>query len=169
MKKLLLILVIFCPAMMTSSAQSEHADNEALALAQFKKALTTIKSKDFVIIVDPALDIYRVYGDIFDVTKFLAYEKEHLILQGIISGDYVPAKLNVSEYNQVTDKKGNAKISMHIFGHYLTGKIEISLRKTEGDVAHVIITSFVKDFSRRFSGRVVTRSESNYLKRPGEI
>jgi len=169
MKKLLLFLCIISPALISSSTQSNHADNEALALVQFEKALATIESEDFVIIVDPDLDIYRVYGDVFDVTKFLAYEKEHLILQGIVSGDYVPAKLKVSEYNQVTDKKGNVNISMHVFGFYLTGKIEISLRKTAGDVAHVTITSYVKDFTRRFSGRLVARSESNYLKRPGEI
>jgi len=168
MKKLLLIFCIISVVLIPSFAQSKMADKKALALAQFDKVLATIESKDFVITVNPS-QIFFGSGEPTYNTKFLSYENESVILQGIIWGQNVPNKLKVSDYKQVMDKNGDFKISMYVLGFYLNGKIDISLKKTEGNVARVIISSYTNKSHNRFWGRLLPRSESNYLQQPGLI
>jgi len=169
MKKLLIALCIISLAVLPATAQNTKADKEALALEKFENTIATIESKDFVILVDPAISLYLGYEGTIDVTHFLAYEKEHIILQGPIAGNALTLKLNVSDFGQVTDKKGNVKFSMNVLGFYHNGKIEISLKKTTGALADVIITTNKDNFNKRFMGEVVPRAESKYYKKPGEI
>jgi len=168
MKKFFLTFCFISAALIPSIAQDKKAEREAAALAAFEKALVTVESKDFVIIVEN-YDVDGVFETNTDVANFLSYEKEFVYLQGmIIAGNSNTNKLTVSEYNQVTDKKGNVKISMQTKGFFITAKIEITLKKTAGSVADVIITP-TKGTVKRFSGEVVPRAESKYFKRPGEI
>lgn len=168
MKKFFLTLCFISAALMPSIAQDKKADKEAATLAAFEKALLTVETKDFVIIVDN-YDVDGVFETNTDVANFLSYEKEFVYLQGmIIAGNSNTNKLTVNDYSQVTDKKGNVKISMQTKGFFITAKIEISLKKTAGSAVDVIITP-TKGTVKRFSGEVVPRAESKYFKRPGEI
>jgi hypothetical protein len=168
MKKLFLAFCFLGAALMPTFAQDKKAEREAAALAAFEKALATIESKDFVIIVG-TYQIGGVFETNNDVSIFLAYEKEFIILQGnLITGNNNTNKLAVSDYSQTTDKKGNIKISMQAKGNLINAKIEISLKKSAGSMADVIITPTKGDV-KRFSGEVVPRAESNYFRRPGEI
>jgi hypothetical protein len=74
----------------------------------------------------------------------------------------------VSDYSQVTDKKGNVRISMQVTGFYIRAKIEISLKKKAGNYADVIITP-TKGSTKRFSGYVVPTAKSEYFKRSSVI
>ena len=166
MKKLLLILCIISVTLISTFAQSKKADKEAIALVQFEKALTAIESKDFVITPKSWIgESEPTY-----ITRFLSYEKEYVTLQEIIPGERLANKLKVSEYNQTTDKKGNVKISMNVFGFYLNGKITISLKKANGNLAYVIISPYPKKTQYyRIWGELLPRSESNYRRLPGEM
>jgi hypothetical protein len=170
MKRILLSLCLVSAAVFVCSAQgSKKAEKDSLALVKFEQALATIETKDFVIIVDS----YETAGGIFetnsDAANFLSYEKDYVYLQGqIVSGNAHTNKLEVSGYNQATDKKGNVRISMQVRGFFITAKIDISLTKKGGDYADVIITPTKGDMIR-FSGYVVPRSQSKYFKRTGEI
>ncbi len=166
MKKLLLILCIISVTLISTFAQSKKADKEAIALVQFEKALTAIESKDFVITPKS----WSGESEPTYITRFLSYEKEYVTLQEIIPGQNLANKLKVSEYNQTTDKKGNVKISMNVFGFYLNGKITISLKKANGNLAYVIISPYPKKTKYyRFWGALLPRSESNYRRLPGEV
>ena len=148
-----------------SMAQNKKAEKEAAAKAQFDKAVAAIESKDFVIIVD-------TYGTgtietNTDMANFLSYEKDFVFLQGYPAANSYTNKLEVSEYKQEADKKGNLNISMQVKGFYINARIEIFLKKG-GNYADVIV-SHRKEGSRRFSGEVVPKSQSKYFKRPGEV
>ena len=148
-----------------SMAQNKKAEKEAAAKAQFDKAVAAIESKDFVIIVD-------TYGTgtietNTDMAHFLSYEKDFVFLQGYPSANSYTNKLEVSEYKQETDKKGNLNVSMQVKGFYINARIEIFMKKG-GNYADVIV-SHRKEGTRRFSGEIVPRSQSKYFKRPGEV
>ena len=169
MKRILVSICLISLALFSSFGQNKKAERDSIALVKFEKALAAIEAKDFVIIVDS----YATGQDIFetnsDFANFLSYEKEFVYLQGqIVAGNSNTNKLEVSDYSQVADKKGNIRISMQVRGFFITAKIEISLKKTAGSYADVIITPAKGDI-KRFSGDVVPRAESKYFKRSGEI
>lgn len=148
---------------------NKKADKDSLLLVKFEKALETINSKDFVIIVDS----YETGGGVFetntDAANFISYENDFMYMQGqIVAGNGHTNKLEVSEFNQVTDKKGNVKTSMQARGFFITARVDISLTRKGGDYADVIITP-TRGEVKRFSGYVVPRSQSKYFKRTGEI
>ena len=168
MKKFLLAVCFLSTALLPSVAQDKKAEKEAALLAAFEKALAIVETKDFVIIVE-TYQVNGVFETNNDNAVFLAYEQDHIILQGsIVAGNNNTNKLTVSDYNQVTDKKGNVKISMQAKGHLINAKIEMTLKKNAGYMTDVIITPTKGDV-KRFSGEVVPRTESKYFKRPGEI
>jgi len=168
MKKLFLAFCFLSTALLPSFAQNKKAEREAAALAAFEKAVATIETKDFVIIVG-TYQIGGVFETNNDNATFLAYEQDHIILQGnLISDNNNTNKLMVSDYNQITDKKGNIKISVQAKGNLINAKIEIKLKKTAGNMADVIITP-TKGEVKRFSGEVTPKAESTYFRRPGEI
>jgi len=165
MKRKLLLMGFMAILSIACLAQNKKADKEAAAKAQYEKAIAAIEAKDFVIIVD-------TYGTgpietNTDVAHFLSYEKEFVILQGIPAGNQYTNKVNVSDFKQETDKKGNVRVNMQVKGFYITAKIEIFLKKG-GNYADVIISPN-KGGSKRFSGEIIPRSESKYFKRPGEV
>lgn len=170
MKKYFLTLCFLTAALMPAVSQDKKAEREAAALAAFEKSLATIETKDFVIIVDSyETGSAGIFETNTDVANFFSYEKEFAYLQGtILTGNNNTNKLTVSDFNQVTDKKGNVKVSMQGKGFFINAKIEISLKKTGGSKADVIITP-TKGTVKRFTGEVVPRAESKYFKRPGEI
>lgn len=168
MKKFLLAICFICAALMTVSGQDKKAEREAAALAAFEKALVTIESKDFVIIVG-TYQTEGIFSDNTDNANFLAFEKDHIIIQGaIIADNNNTNKLTVSDYNQTTDKKGNVRISCQAKGLLINARVEISLKKTAGNLADVIITP-TKGEVKRFTGEIVPRAQSKYFRRPGEI
>ena len=168
MKKFFLTFCFLAAALMPAVSQDKKAEREAAALAAFENALATIETKEFVIIVD-SYETGGIFETITDVAIFFSYEKEFAYLQGrILTGNDNTNKLTVSDFNQVTDKKGNVKFSMQTKGFFINAKIEISLKKTGGSKADVIITPTKGDV-KRFSGDVVPRAQSKYFKRPGEI
>ena len=57
---------------------------------------------------------------------------------------------------------------MQAKGFFINARIEISLKKTGGSIADVIITPTKGDV-KRYTGEVVPRAQSKYFKRPGEI
>jgi len=170
MKRIFLSIVIISAALFSSYAQgNKKAEKDSLALLKFEQAVATLQTKDWVIIVDS----YETGGGIFetnsDAANFLSYEKENVFMQGqIVSGNAHTNKLEVSNYEQATDKKGNVKVTMQVRGFFITAKVDISLTKKSGDYADVIITPTKGDM-KRFSGYVVPRSQSKYFKRTGEI
>jgi len=169
MKKILLSACIISTVIFSSFGQNSKAEKEAAALADFEKAVAVVETKDFVIIVDS----YETEGGNFetntDNSNFMSFEKEFVYLQGqMVSGNTYTNKLTVSDFAQVADKKGNIKVSMQVRGFYINAKIEISLKKTAGKYADVIITP-VKGDIKRFSGEIVPRAESKYFKRSGEV
>jgi len=145
-------------------AQNKKAERDSLAIVLFNKAVKAIDEKDFVIIVDMFQDAGGAFINNTDLAVFMSYEKEFIILQGalIVNNSYTN-KLTVYEYNQSTDKKGNVIVSMQTKGFYINAKIEISLRKGNNN-ADVIITP-TRGEVKRFSGKLVPTSESNYFKR----
>jgi len=169
MKKFFVTFCFLTAALMPAVSQDKKAEREAAALAAFEKALATIETKDFVIIVDSYETGGGMYETNTDVANFFSYEKEFAYLQGqILTGNNNTNKLTVSDYSQATDKKGNVKVSMQAKGFFINAKIEISLKKTGGSKADVIITP-TKGEVKRFNGEVVARAQSKYFKRPGEI
>ncbi len=169
MKKFLLAICFISAALMTVTGQDKKAEREAAALAAFEKALATIETKDFVIIVGTYQTEDASFLDNTDNANFLAFEGENILLQGaILTGNANTNKLAVSDYTQTTDKKGNVRISFQAKGLLITAKIEMSLKKSAGDVADVIITP-TKGTIKRFTGDIVPRAQSKYFRRPGEI
>jgi NAD(P)H-hydrate repair Nnr-like enzyme with NAD(P)H-hydrate dehydratase domain len=168
MKKVLLAICFISAVLFTANAQDKKAEREAAALAAFEKALATVESKDFVIIVG-TYQTEGVFSDNTDNANFLAFENDHIILQGaIIADNNNTNKLAVSDYNQTTDKKGNVRISFQAKGLLINARVEISLKKNAGDVADVIITP-TKGEVKRFNGEVVPKAQSKYFRRVGEI
>lgn len=168
MKRILLSLFLITAVIINATAQNKKAEREAIAQAKFEKALAALNDKDYVIIVGT----YDKGGGNFetntDNSVFISYEKEDVFIQGqIIADNNHTNKLSVSEFKQTTDKKGNVKSTMQLRGNLINAKLEITLRKG-GGLADVIITP-TKGGTKRFSGELVPRSESNYFKRPGVI
>jgi hypothetical protein len=169
MKKFILSFCLISLAVFSSFAQNKKSERDSLALLQFEKAIAAVEAKDFVIIVDSYETGNGNFETNTDYANFLSYEKEFVFLQGqIISGNGFTNKLTISDFNQVTDKKGNIKINMQLRGFYIIAKVEISLKKTGGTYADVIITP-TKGEIKRFSGDLLPRNESKYFKRSGEI
>jgi len=169
MKRILLSVCFISAALLASFGQNTKVDKDAAALVKFEKAIAALEAKDFVIIVDSYETGAGNYETNIDNANFLSYEKEFVFLQGqIVAGNGNINKETVSDYSQIADKKGNIKISMQARGFFINAKIEISLKKTGGNYADVIITP-TKGSIKRFSGEVVPRSESKYFKRSGEI
>ncbi len=168
MKKVLLVICFISAVLFTANGQDKKAEREAAALAAFEKALATVESKDFVIIVG-TYQTDGVFSDNTDNANFLAFENDHIILQGaIIADNNNTNKLAVSDYNQTTDKKGNVRISFQAKGLLINARVEIALKKNAGDVADVIITP-TKGEVKRFNGEVVPKAQSKYFRRVGEI
>jgi hypothetical protein len=150
-----------------SLAQNKKAEKEAAAKAQFEKAVAAIEAKDFVIIVDTYEASDRTIQTNTDDANFISYEKEFVFLQGGILVGNATHKMNVSDYKQDVDKKGNIKIEMQLKGSLITAKVEIFMKKG-GNYADVILSP-MKGNSKRFSGEVVPRAQSKYIKRPGVV
>jgi hypothetical protein len=168
MKKIILSFCFISLALLSSNAQNKKAVRDSLARVKFEKTVAAIEAKDFVIIVDS----YDAGGGTFetntDNANFLSYEKEFVFLQGqIIAGNTYTNKLTVSEYSNVTDKKGNITIEMQVRGNFINAKIEIIQKKGFSN-ADVIIKP-TKGDNKRFSGEIIPRRESKYFKRSGEI
>lgn len=168
MKKIFLSLALACLVMFPSFSQNKKAVRDSLAVIEFNKAAAAIEAKDFVIIVDTYDTGDGNYEINTDNTIFLSYEKEFAYLQGqLIAGNGYTNKLNVTEFESATDKKGNIRVTMQVRGFYITARIEISLRKP-GNNADVIITP-TKGPVKRFTGQVIPKAESRYFRRSGEI
>ena len=169
MRKLILLLGIFVALTAVSFAQNKKAEKEAAAKAQFEKAVAAIDTKDFVIVVDTYEDPKdNTLQTNTDMGIFVSYEKDFAFLQGtFLTGDNSTHRMNVSDYKQTVDKKENVRIEMQLKGSLLTAKVEIFLKKG-GNYADVIITP-VKGPAKRFSGEVIPRTESKYIKRPGMV
>src|SRR5690606_11765727 len=151
MKKVLLAVCFISAVLFTANGQDKKAEREAAALAAFEKTLATVESKDFVIIVG-TYQTGGIFSDNTDNANFLAFEKDHIILQGaIIADNNNTNKLTVSEFNQTTDKKGNVRITCQAKGLLINARVEISLKKNAGNVADVIITP-TKGEVKRFNG-----------------
>jgi hypothetical protein len=169
MKRVLLVFCLISATVLAASGQDKKAEREAAAAAAFEKALAAVEAKDFVIIVDSYDSGDGNFVTNTDNANFLSYESEFIFLQGqMIAGNGYTNKLNIISYDQSTDKKGNVKLLMQVRGFYITAKIQISVKKSAGSYADVIITP-TKGDTKRFSGDIVPRAESKYFKRPGEI
>lgn len=167
MKRLFLMIGIIGILSTVSLAQNKKAEKEAAAKAQFEKAVAAIEAKDFVIIVDTYEASDRTIQTNTDDANFISYEKEFVFLQGGILVGNATHKMNVSDYKQDVDKKGNIKIEMQLKGSLITAKVEIFMKKG-GNYADVILSP-MKGNSKRFSGEVVPRAQSKYIKRPGVV
>jgi hypothetical protein len=168
MKKIFLLFCFIIPFLLPSNAQNKKAEKDSIARLKFEKALAAVEAKDFVIIVETYEDSIGSIESSADEGVFLSLEKEFVILQGqIVAGNRYTNKLKISQYDQVTDKKGNVRITMQVIGFYITAKTEISLKKG-GNYADVIIipTSGTK---KRFTGEIIPTAESKYFKRTGEV
>jgi hypothetical protein len=168
MKKIFLLFCFIIPVLFPSIAQNKKAEKDSIARVQYEKALAAIEAKEFVIIVETYEDSIGSIESSADEGVFLSLEKDFVILQGqIVAGNKYTNKLKISEYNQVTDKKGNVRIIMQVIGFYITAKIEISMKKG-GNYADVIIIP-TKGTMKRFTGEIIPTAESKYFKRTGEI
>ncbi|HAQ18603.1 MAG TPA: hypothetical protein DCR40_05125 [Prolixibacteraceae bacterium] len=167
MKRIFFLMGLVCITLSVSFAQNKKAEKEAAAKAQFEKAVAAVEAKDFVIIVDSYEAGNGIIETNTDVTNFISYEKDFVILQGFPAGNGHTNKVTVSDYKQVADKKGNIKIEMQCKGSFVTAKVEISL-KNGGNYADIIVSP-TKGDAKRFSGEVIPRAESKYFKRPGEV
>jgi hypothetical protein len=168
MKKIILLisLTLIIPSFI--SAQNKKAERDSLAMVLFNKAVKAIDDKDFVIVVDIFQDAGGAFINNTDLAVFMSYEKEFILLQGaLITNNSFTNKLTIYEYNQSTDKKGNINVTMQTKGFYINAKIEISLRKGNNN-ADVIITP-TRGEVKRFTGKIVPTSESNYFKRAGYV
>ncbi len=168
MKRILFSLFLITVIILNASAQNKKAEREAMAKVKFEKALAALNDKDYVIIVGTYDKGDGNFETNTDNSVFISYEKEDVFIQGqIIADNSHTNKLAVSEFKQVTDKKGNVKSTMQLRGNLINAKLEITLR-TGGNTADVIITP-TKGGTKRFSGELEPRSESKYFKRPGII
>lgn len=169
MKKFLLIISFLGAALIPSIGQDKKAEREAAALAAFEKALATVETKDYVIIVGTYQTEGAIFNDNTDNANFLAFENDHIILQGaIVAENNNTNKLTVSDYNQVTDKKGNVRISYQAKGLLINAKVEMTLKKSAGSLVDVIITP-TRGTVKRFNGEIVPKAQSKYFRRVGEI
>jgi Ni,Fe-hydrogenase maturation factor len=181
MKKLVLLLGIVLLISSSVEAQDSQSIRKAAkeaktaakvaeANAKFVKAVAAIDAKNFVIIVD----YYKANGtgqvlSNTDKTNFFSYEKENAFVQGVIFfGETYPSshKLDVSNYTQVVDKKGNIKIQMIVQGTMTRGRVEIFLKKGD-NFADVIYT--MRGFKVRYSGEIIPTAESDYFKRVVQV
>lgn len=167
MKRLFILIVILGFIAPMAIAQNKKAEKEAAAQAQYEKALAAIETKEFVIIVETYESATRTIETNTDAANFFSFEKDFVFLQGFPAANQYTNKLEVSEYKQETDKKGNLNISMQVKGFYINARIEIFMKKG-GNYADVIV-SHRKEGTRRFSGEIVPKSQSKYFKRPGEV
>jgi len=169
MKKFLLAICFLSAALIPSVGQDKKAEREAAAQAAFEKALATVETKEYVIIVATYQSEGGIFNDNSDNATFLAFENDHIILQGtIVAENSNTNKLMVSDYEQVTDKKGNVRISYQAKGVLINAKVEMSLKKSAGNVADVIITP-TRGTVKRFNGEIVPKAQSKYFRRVGEI
>ncbi|MCU0461032.1 MAG: DUF4251 domain-containing protein [Bacteroidales bacterium] len=168
MKRFLLSVSLISVFIFSSLAQNKKAERDSIAVVKFQKAAAALEAKDFVIIVEYYATGSGTFEANTDAANFLSYEKEFVILQGqIVAGNSNVNKLTISDFNQVTDKKGNISVEMQGRGFFITAKIEILLKKG-GNTGDVIITP-TKGDTKRFSGEIVPRAESKYFRRAGEI
>jgi hypothetical protein len=168
MKEILLSFCFILVAFSYSVGQNKKAEKDSIARVQFEKAVAALEVKDFVIIVDSYETGSGSFETNTDEANFLSYEKDFVFLQGqIIAGNNLTNKLTVSDYTQVTDKKGNIRIVLQVRGSFINAKIEIFLKKG-GNYADVIQTP-TKGDARRYSGEVIPRGESKYFKRSGGV
>lgn len=169
MKKFLLAICFLSAALIPSVGQDKKAEREAAAQAAFEKAFATVETKEYVIIVATYQSEGGIFNDNSDNATFLAFENDHIILQGtIVAENSNTNKLMVSDYEQVTDKKGNVRISYQAKGVLINAKVEMSLKKSAGNVADVIITP-TRGTVKRFNGEIVPKAQSKYFRRVGEI
>ncbi len=169
MKRYLISIILITAMVMPLFSQSKKAEREAAALAAFEVAVATLETKDYVIIVGTYQGEGGSFNDNTDPANFLAFEGDHIILQGtIITENNNTNKLTVSDYNESTDKKGNIRVYYQAKGLMINAKVEMSLKKSAGDVADIIITP-TRGTIKRFNGKIVPRAKSNYFRRPGEI
>lgn len=130
MKKVFMAICFLSAALIPAIGQDKKAEREAAALAAFEKALATIETKDYVIIVGTYQSEGGIFNDNTDNANFMAFENDHIILQGaIVAENNYTNKLMVSDYNQVTDKKGNVRLSFQAKSALINAKVEISLKK----------------------------------------
>ena len=169
MKRLFFFIGLVCFSLTVSFAQNKKADQEAVAKAKFEKAIAAIEAKDFVIIVDTWESPRGTIETNTDNSNFLSYEKELVFMQGSIFFGLTDAthQMNVSDYNQVVDKKDNIKIEMQVRGSLIAAKIEIFLRS--GSNYAYVISYPTKGRSIRFTGEIVPVAESKYIKRAGIV
>lgn len=167
MKRIFLLFAIMGLMAPLSMAQNKKAEKEAAAQAQYDKAIAAINAKDFVIIVDTYESATRTIETNTDAASFLSSENGLIFLQGFPAANQYTNKLEVSDYKQEADKKGNLNISMQVKGFYINARIEIFMKKG-GNYADVIV-SHRKEGTRRFSGEIIPRTQSKYFKRPGEV
>jgi hypothetical protein len=171
-KRVFLLIVIMIVLSVVSVAQDKKAEKQAAAKAKkeaeiaakqakFEKAVAAIEAKDFVIFVDMLGTTQKINRDL---TNFLSYEKDFVIIQGVIAPNQLTNKVKVTDYKQTTDKNGNINISMWVRGFYIEDKIEIFMKKGD-NYAEVIMTMR----HIRFSGELLPREESEYFKRPNEV
>jgi len=166
-KILVFVLLISCVAV-TGFSQNKKAEKEAAAKLLFEKAIAAVESKDFVIVVDSYESSDGSINTNVDEANFLSYEGEFVYLQGmIVASNSYTNKTVVSDYRQVTDKKGNIRIEMKVTGSAITAKVEIFLRK-DGNYADVIVIP-TKGNTRRFSGEIIPRAQATYYKRPNVV
>jgi hypothetical protein len=174
-KRILLLIGLLIFLSMVSLAQNKRAERKAASKAKkeaeivagearFTKAVSAINAKDFVIFVDVLGHTQKINRD---PTNFLSYETDFVFLQGYAAGNQYTNKLTVSKYSQTNDKDGNVTISMQVRGFYIDERIEISLKKGDNIDEVNIIPGNRGCFY--YSGELVTRSESDYFKRPNEI
>ena len=168
MKRIILSICFISAALLSTFAQNKKAERDSIAKVKFTKALAAIEAKDYVIIVDSYAKEDGSFETNTDRANFFSFEKDFAFIQGqIIAGNSYTNKLTVTDYNQVTDKKGNIRIIMYVRGNFIIGKVEISLKKGS-NYADVVLTPTQGKF-QRFSGEVTPRRESKYFKRSGEI
>lgn len=167
MKSLYLIIILLGLTLTTSFAQNKKAEKEAAAKAQFDKAVAAIDAKDFVIIVDSYESGSGTFETNSDNANFISYEKDFVYMQGWLVGNNSTYKMDVSDYKQSLDKKGSMKIEMQVRGSLISAKVEIFM-KNGGNYADVLVSPS-KGGTKRFSGEVIPRAESKYIKRPGVV
>ncbi|TNF38293.1 MAG: DUF4251 domain-containing protein [Bacteroidetes bacterium] len=130
MKKYIIAICFLTAALMPALAQDKKAEREAAALAAFEKALATIETKNYVIIVGTYQTEGAIFIDNIDNANFMQFENDHIILQGtIITENSYTNKLEVSDYEQTTDKKGNIRITYQAMGRMINAKVTMTLKK----------------------------------------
>ncbi len=168
MKRVIITTLILLFSISFAQAQNKKAEKEAAGLALFEKAKAAIAAKDFVIVPDSYEKSDGTPEPNTDDANFISYEGNFVFLQGmIICSNSFTNRTEVTSINQKEDKKGNIFIEMQVMGSAITAKVEISLRKG-GNYAEVIVTP-TKGTTRRFSGEILPRAESKYIKKPNVV